>query len=54
MVKDLMFPGLDEFNYNPMNDAIFKFILGKRRGNKLPLIFLMLCWKRVWDILSRI
>ncbi|WP_416177971.1 Rpn family recombination-promoting nuclease/putative transposase [Dialister sp.] len=40
MVKDLMFPGLDEFNYNPMNDAIFKFIFGKEERKQITIDFL--------------
>lgn len=38
MNEDILFENLNEYNYNPLNDVLFKFILAKKSGSRLLLI----------------
>lgn len=40
MNTDILFPDLNEYNYNPMNDVLFKFIFGKEERKQITLDFL--------------
>ena len=38
MEQDFLFPNLNEYNYNPLNDVLFKFILARKNASKSPLL----------------
>ena len=40
MDQDALFANLNEYNYNPMNDVIFKFIFGKEERKQITIDFL--------------
>ena len=40
MDRDALFANLNEYNYNPMNDVIFKFIFGKEERKQITIDFL--------------
>ena len=40
MTADMLFPNLNEYNYNPMNDVLFKFIFGKEERKQITIDFL--------------
>ena len=40
MDQDALFADLNEYNYNPMNDVIFKFIFGKEERKQITIDFL--------------
>ncbi len=40
MNTDALFADLNEYNYNPMNDVIFKFIFGKEERKQITIDFL--------------
>ena len=40
MAADMLFANLSEYNYNPMNDVLFKFIFGKEERKQITIDFL--------------
>ncbi len=40
MEQDFLFPNLNEYNYNPLNDVLFKFIFGKEERKQITIDFL--------------
>ena len=40
MATDVLFANLSEYNYNPMNDVLFKFIFGKEERKQITIDFL--------------
>ena len=40
MNEDILFENLDEYNYNPLNDVLFKFIFGKEERKQITIDFL--------------
>ncbi len=40
MTTDMLFTNLNEYNYNPMNDVLFKFIFGKEERKQITIDFL--------------
>lgn len=40
MNTDILFADLNEYNYNPMNDVLFKFIFGKEERKQITIDFL--------------
>ena len=40
MNRDMLFSNLNEYNYNPMNDVLFKFIFGKEERKQITIDFL--------------
>lgn len=40
MEQDFLFPNLNEYNYNPLNDVLFKFIFGKEERKQITIAFL--------------
>ena len=40
MDADILFANLNEYNYNPMNDVLFKFIFGKEERKQITIDFL--------------
>ena len=40
MEQDFLFPDLNEYNYNPLNDVLFKFIFGKEERKQITIDFL--------------
>lgn len=40
MNEEFLFENLDEYNYNPLNDVLFKFIFGKEERKQITIDFL--------------
>lgn len=40
MNEDILFENLNEYNYNPLNDVLFKFIFGKEERKQITIDFL--------------
>ena len=40
MGEDILFQNLNEYNYNPLNDVLFKFIFGKEERKQITIDFL--------------
>ncbi len=40
MNEDFLFENLNEYNYNPLNDVLFKFIFGKEERKQITIDFL--------------
>lgn len=40
MNEEFLFKNLDEYNYNPLNDVLFKFIFGKEERKQITIDFL--------------
>lgn len=40
MNEELLFENLNEYNYNPLNDVLFKFIFGKEERKQITIDFL--------------
>lgn len=40
MKEEFLFENLDEYNYNPLNDVLFKFIFGKEERKQITIDFL--------------
>lgn len=38
--EDALFENLNEYNYNPLNDVLFKFIFGKEERKQITIDFL--------------
>lgn len=39
MNEDILFENLDEYNYNPLNDVLCKFIFGKEERKQITIDF---------------
>lgn len=39
MNEDILFENLDEYNYNPLNDVLVKFIFGKEERKQITIDF---------------
>lgn len=40
MNEEFLFENLNEYNYNPLNDVLFKFIFGKEERKQITIDFL--------------
>ena len=40
MNEEMLFENLNEYNYNPLNDVLFKFIFGKEERKQITIDFL--------------